>query len=184
MEFIKKNRVSFSFAVFITLIARDVILGIRPYDPLAFSDTSATLSLLAVIVGVFLRSWAAGVVRKSETLACTGPYAFTRHPLYLGSFLVAVGMGYLTGDVVNLFAVGAVAVIFYHPTIRSEERFLAGKFGKEWEEYCARVWAFFPRSAPRNVLAQWTFAQWLRNKEYKLASAAALGILAMSYFSY
>src|SRR5439155_3013450 len=41
--------------------------------------------------GLLLRAWASGHLRKNEMLATTGPYAYTRNPLYLGSFLIGLG---------------------------------------------------------------------------------------------
>ena len=43
------------------------------------------------VVGLLVRAWAAGHIRKNQTLAVSGPYAHTRNPLYLGSFILGVG---------------------------------------------------------------------------------------------
>ncbi len=56
-------------------------------------------SLILVVPGVWLRAYAAGYVRKNAELTQTGPYAYTRNPLYLGSIMIAFG-----------FAVAAVAL--------------------------------------------------------------------------
>src|SRR5712691_11798856 len=43
------------------------------------------------IIGLALRAWSAGHIRKNDALATSGPYAYTRNPLYLGSFLLGAG---------------------------------------------------------------------------------------------
>ncbi len=102
------------------------------------------LSLLAVAPGVWLRGYAAGYVRKNAELTTTGPYGFTRNPLYLGSMLIAFGFGAASG---SWWLVGALVVLFlaiYLPTIQGEEEYLRAHFAG-FDEYCAKV----PRLLPR-----------------------------------
>jgi protein-S-isoprenylcysteine O-methyltransferase Ste14 len=102
------------------------------------------LSLLAVVPGVWLRGYAAGYVRKNAELTTTGPYGYTRNPLYLGSMLIAFGFGAASG---NWWLVGVLVVLFlaiYLPTIQGEEEYLRAHFSG-FDEYCALV----PRLLPR-----------------------------------
>ncbi len=66
------------------------------------------LSLLLVVPGVGLRAYAAGYVRKNAELTFTGPYAYTRNPLYLGSMLIAFGFALAAGSWVILIALVAL----------------------------------------------------------------------------
>ena len=99
-----------------------------------------------VAVGVFLRAMASGHVKKNEQLATTGPYAYCRNPLYLGSIIIAIGFAVASRDVwVGIAIIGLFALI-YVPVIRSEEAFLRERF-PEFEGYARRV----PRLLPNTV---------------------------------
>jgi protein-S-isoprenylcysteine O-methyltransferase Ste14 len=105
------------------------------------------LSLLLVLPGLWLRGYAAGYVRKNAELTTTGPYGYTRNPLYLGSMSIAFGFGAAAG---NWWIVGTLAALFlaiYLPTIQSEEAFLRSRFAG-FDEYAARVPRLLPRFTP------------------------------------
>jgi protein-S-isoprenylcysteine O-methyltransferase Ste14 len=104
-------------------------------------------SLALVLPGLWLRGWAAGTVKKNRQLAITGPYAFTRNPLYLGSMLIAAGfaLALLSWPVALVLALGFL--IIYVPVIASEERFLRGAFA-EYDAYSRRVPRLLPRLTP------------------------------------
>ncbi|MBS1851759.1 MAG: isoprenylcysteine carboxylmethyltransferase family protein [Acidobacteria bacterium] len=97
-----------------------------------------------VLPGLLIRALASGHVKKNEELTTTGPYAYTRNPLYLGSLVLAVGFAVAARSL----WIAAVMVVFflvvYVPVIRSEEAFLRGKF-PQFEAYCQAV----PRLLPR-----------------------------------
>src|SRR5258707_6789515 len=78
------------------------------------------LSLLLVAPGVWLRAYAAGYVRKNAELTFTGPYAYTRNPLYLGSMMIAFGFAAAAGSWVLLVMLVALVSAIYLPTIQSE----------------------------------------------------------------
>lgn len=105
---------------------------------------SLGIGALVAVPGLALRAAAAGHVKKNEELTRTGPYAYTRNPLYLGSILMALGFA-IAGQ--NIW-IGAALVAFflaiYLPVIRSEENWLRGAF-PEFEEYAKRVPRLFPR---------------------------------------
>ena len=109
-------------------------------------------SLLLVVPGVWLRGYAAGYVRKNAELTTTGPYAYTRNPLYLGSMLIAFGFaggGGKLGGSWWLLAVLFAAI--YVPTIQGEEEYLRGHFAG-FEEYAAKVPRLLPRLTLRRSL--------------------------------
>ena len=104
-------------------------------------------SLVLVIPGLWLRGYAAGYVKKNAELTRTGPYAYTRNPLYLGSMLIAFGFALAAGRVwLGLLLVGLFLAIYW-PTILSEEAFLRGTF-PDFEAYAAAVPRLLPRLTP------------------------------------
>src|SRR5258705_11457440 len=102
------------------------------------------LSLLLVVPGVWLRAYAAGYVKKNAELTRTGPYAYTRNPLYLGSMLIAFGFAWASGSWVIFVALTALFLAIYLPTILSEEEYLRSQFAG-FDEYARQV----PRLLPR-----------------------------------
>jgi protein-S-isoprenylcysteine O-methyltransferase Ste14 len=99
---------------------------------------------IAIVPGLLIRALASGHVRKNEELATSGPYAYTRNPLYLGSLLI--GIGFAVAARSWWIGLGLILMFFaiYVPVIRGEEKFLREKF-REFEDYARRV----PRMLPR-----------------------------------
>jgi protein-S-isoprenylcysteine O-methyltransferase Ste14 len=118
------------------------------------SWTTLAWSLLLVVPGLWLRGYAAGFVTKNSQLTRTGPYAYTRNPLYLGSMLLAAGFAVAAGAIsTDRWWLGVVLVAMflaiYVPTILSEESYLRSAFAG-FEEYARRV----PRLLPRLTAAR------------------------------
>jgi len=109
-------------------------------------------SLLLVAPGLALRAYAAGYVKKNAELTTTGPYAATRNPLYLGSFVAALGFVAASRNVLLVFGFLLLFAAVYLPVIRSEERFLAAHF-PEFEGYRRAVPRLFPR--PFGMKRRW-----------------------------
>jgi protein-S-isoprenylcysteine O-methyltransferase Ste14 len=139
-------------------------------------------SLLLVLPGLWLRSYAAGYVKKNRELTVTGPYAHTRNPLYLGSMLMAAGFAaaLMSWPFALVLVVGFTVI--YVPVIASEEAFLRGTF-PEFAEYCKRVPRLIPRLSPGVMPGQETasgpagsfsFQLYRRHREYNSAIGAAL----------
>ena len=106
------------------------------------------LGAILIVPGLLIRALASGHVRKNEALATSGPYAYTRNPLYLGSLLIGIGFAVAARS----WWVGLVLVIMffaiYLPVIRDEEAFLRQKF-PEFDEYSRSVPRMLPRMSPR-----------------------------------
>jgi len=137
---------------------------------------SLGLGAILVIPGLVVRALASGHVRKNEALAVSGPYAYTRNPLYLGSLLM--GLGFAAAG--RSWWVGVVLVVMffaiYIPVIRDEEAFLRQKF-PEFDKYASRVPRMFPRLAPSpggDNPGAFSFALYWKHREYN----ALLGALA------
>ena len=94
--------------------------------------------------GLGIRAYASGYVRKNEELATTGPYAYTRNPLYLGSIIIAAGFALAARSWMIAATFLLMFLAIYLPVIRGEEEFLRQRF-PEFAEYERRV----PRLIPR-----------------------------------
>ena len=102
------------------------------------------LGSIVVLPGLWIRALASGHVRKNEALATSGPYAYTRNPLYLGSLLIGVGFAMAARS----WWIGLLLLVMffaiYIPVIRGEEELLRQKF-PEFDEYARQVPRMFPR---------------------------------------
>jgi protein-S-isoprenylcysteine O-methyltransferase Ste14 len=174
------RRVPLSIALFTGLIVIDlVVLRTRPRDFLSLDDPLAAVSLIVIFAGLAVRSWAAGTLRKQQQLATTGPYAFVRHPLYFGSFLMMVGFGTLVQDPITLWAVAGPVAWLYWQAIKSEERKVATLFPHEWTGYARRVPRLIPYRPATISLQDWSLAQWRRNSEHRAWLGAAVALVAI-----
>ena len=130
--------------------------------------------------GLLLRAWAAGHIRKNAELATSGPYAFTRNPLYLGSFFLGLGFTIGSGRWVLgiLFAVLFLGI--YLPVMRVESATLAQLFGEEFKDYAQSVPLFFPRFTPyRKGSGEFDSSLYLRYREYRAALGLGVAWLLM-----
>jgi protein-S-isoprenylcysteine O-methyltransferase Ste14 len=152
------------------LCAALFILFARPRP--ATLAAGAALSL----VGVLVRAWASGHIRKNDALAVSGPYAYTRNPLYLGSFILGLGFTIGAGRWWLGILFAALFLGIYLPVMRVESATLAQLFGDNYRVYSEEVPLFLPRVTPyRSSDARVTFdgSLYLRYREYR----AALGLL-------
>lgn len=155
----------FVFAAFFLWLA-------RPSVP------SLLLSLLLVVPGLWLRGYAAGYVRKNAELTQTGPYAYTRNPLYLGSVMAAFGFTAASRQWQLVLLLAVLFAFIYLPVIRSEEKFLRSQFAG-FDAYAARVPRLFPRLTREGLAEQNAGAfsrdRYWKHREYNsLMGAAAL----------
>lgn len=136
-------------------------------------------------LGLLVRGWAAGTIHKERQLTTTGPYAYTRNPLYLGTFFLGLGITVAGGHWIwpALFLVFYVGV--YGRTIRGEATLLGELFGERFRHYAANVPAFTPRLTPYRAPGVegpgFTFDQYRRNREWEalLGALAGFGFLAV-----
>ena len=126
------------------------------------------------VLGILIRAWASGHIRKNQNLAVSGPYAYTRNPLYLGSFVLGLGFTIASG----VWWLGLIFIILflgiYLPVMRVESNDLKELFGNDYEDYAERVPLFFPRvTAFKASQAKFDMDLYLRYREYR----AALGLI-------
>ena len=142
-----------------------------------------------VLFGLVIRGWAAGVLVKDSELTVSGPYAFIRNPLYLGSFVLGTGAVVAGGRL----WVGVLFLAFfagmYGTTMTRESGDLEARFGDSYRHYRESVPAFLPglaryRPPPGGAglgARPFSLARYVRNREYEaaLGAAAGLGLLAL-----
>lgn len=160
---------------------------------LALSTPSATSLLVGmpfVVFGVAVRTWGAGHLVKTDELVCTGPYAFVRHPLYLGTLSIATGFAAMLG---GRSALAALIVLlpwffgFYFPRKeRIEAQRLSALHGEAFERYRAAVPALWPngRAYAGRGAGRWRFARYDTNNELGTLLACCAGVLIVGVFAH
>lgn len=132
------------------------------------------------VVGLLLRGYAAGYLRKHERLATSGPYAFTRNPLYLGSVLLAAGFSVASNSWISTALLAAYLAVFYPMVIRREQTELRRMYGSAFEEYASRVPAFWPRLSPATPSVDlFSWARYRRNREYEAAIGMGIAMIVL-----
>jgi protein-S-isoprenylcysteine O-methyltransferase Ste14 len=132
-------------------------------------------------LGLWLRAVAAGHVRKSAEITTSGPYGYTRNPLYLGSMIVAAGFALAARNPWVALILAVLFAAIYYPVIRWEENYLRANF-PEFAAYSARVPRLFPKLRPENAETNpFSRELYLKHREYNalIGSAAMLAALAI-----
>ena len=133
--------------------------------------TPRTLLAGAVIalLGEGIRIWAAGHLEKGREVTSSGPYALTRHPLYLGSSVIALGLAVASASVLVAVIVIGYMALTLTAAIRTEEAHLTEKFGAAYPDY---------RAGRMSVERGFSLERAIRNREYR----AATGVLVVLAF--
>ena len=121
-----------------------------------------------IILGLLVRFWASGYIMKSRVLATSGPYAYTRNPLYLGNFILGFGISIISGSFWLVFYYFLAFIILYVGTIKEEQASLEGKFGSSYRDYTSSVPMFFPSLKPykRSDKLGFSLKQSFKNGEF------------------
>jgi protein-S-isoprenylcysteine O-methyltransferase Ste14 len=159
----------FAFAVFYFWLA-------RPTWP------SIAIGAVIALLGLWLRGFASGYVKKAQELTTTGPYAYTRNPLYLGSMIIAAGFAVAARSWWIAAGMAAMFLAIYIPVIRFEEDLLRGLFGPDFDAYMARVPRLLPRLRAEQAEAAGGFSRELyrKHREYQAAIGALLMLAALA----
>jgi protein-S-isoprenylcysteine O-methyltransferase Ste14 len=139
---------------------------------------SLEIGLPISLVGLALRAWAAGCLAKNQQLATSGPYAYTRNPLYLGTLVVAAGLSLAARSWGLGILFAAVFVFVYLPVIQNESEYLNVLFG-DYPAYSAAVPLLLPRVTPhrQGIVNPFRFSLYLTNQEYNAGAGFAAGML-------
>ena len=131
---------------------------------------SLQVGLPIAVIGQALRIWAAGHLEKSREVTTSGPYRFTRHPLYLGSSLMGLGLAIAARHWLVGVLIAAYLGLTLWTAIRTEEAWLRATFGDTYDRYA--------QGAMPGVSRRFTIERALRNKEYR----APIGLLIVGLF--
>jgi protein-S-isoprenylcysteine O-methyltransferase Ste14 len=163
-----------------------LLLAARP------TPLSVSVGFAIVTLGEALRFWAAGHLRKSVELVTSGPYRYTRNPMYLGRLIIFSGICVMARlpYFANLVVLLVGWILFFGYYLPRKERVeparLARLHGATYERYHAEVPALFPRSSPYADVATrgWSSDRFLRNREHWMA-AGLIGLsLLLLWISY
>lgn len=159
------------------LLAMVVLFLARP------TPVSILIGGLVGAVGLVIRAYAAGYLHKQEILTISGPYAYTRNPLYFGSSFLAAGAAIATH---SLWSAALLLIYFasvYRLVMRREEMELRLKHGAEFDAYAARVPLFFPRLTSSSTVdatkVAFSWRQFRKNHEYQATLGFVLLLLAL-----
>ena len=122
---------------------------------------------LIALAGEGVRVWAAGHLEKGREVTTSGPYAFTRHPLYVGSSIIGVGLAVASASAIVAVLVLAYLTITLTAAIRTEEQHLTEKFGEAYPDYRA--------GRATGESRRFSFGRAKRNREYR----AVVGLLVV-----
>lgn len=128
------------------------------------SSSSLAAGAFVALIGLAIRAWASGHLKKNQELATSGPYAHTRNPLYLGTFLL--GMGVAIGGGAAWFAAffAMVYLAIYVPVMLAERDTMRDLFPDEYQEYSKHVPLFVPRFTPYGGHSATSYAAQLKRR--------------------
>jgi protein-S-isoprenylcysteine O-methyltransferase Ste14 len=168
--------------------------------PLLLISARPTIASMAAgviisTIGLMIRAWASGYLRKNQELTTSGPYARTRNPLYLGTFILGTGIAIGSGTLWFVALFMALYLLIYVPVMFAEAETMRHLFSKEYEHYSQRVPLFLPRLTPyrapsvkqgAEALSERGFdtSRYLRHREYRAALGLAIvfALLAAKFF--
>jgi len=158
------------FVLFVSLLGS--------YNPMLFIIGSAIAA-----VGATVRMWASGYVMKNKELATNGPYAYVRHPLYVGNILLLIGFSIASTQWWSFILMGALLWFYYPPTISYEDNKLRDIFGAEWEAWSKNIHALIPTfgSKAGSVKSGWSFKKSLMQNAEPLIVVYLMGCLYLLY---
>jgi protein-S-isoprenylcysteine O-methyltransferase Ste14 len=123
---------------------------------------------IVALAGELIRIWAAGHLEKGQEVTQSGPYRLTRHPLYMGSAIIALGAAIATARLAAMAVIGAYMITTIVSAIRHEEASMRAAFGDQYDAYA------YSRAVP--IARPFSLARAIKNKEYK--TVAGLAVIA------
>ncbi len=194
MSLFTKNKFLVFLAKYRLKLALLVIIGYIIHKVFDYRDTPYSLykqgwgniGSMIVLMGLLVRSWAAGIINKNKILTKTGAYHICRHPLYLGSLLMSIGFLIILKDWFLWIILLIFMIFVYLPKIRREEVKLNEIFPGEYDIYKKETGMLFPKSLSMKKLNQkWSFKQWAHHTEYNAWLAAiAFSIALETWYNY
>jgi len=127
------------------------------------------------IGGLLLRGWAAGHLAKNQELATSGPFAYVRNPLYLGTLITAAGLVVAAREAWLALFFAAVFALVYLPAIELEEQHLRTIF-PGYAEYAACIGRFLPKARWQGQDSGFSWGLYRRNEEYKALAGFLIAV--------
>jgi protein-S-isoprenylcysteine O-methyltransferase Ste14 len=167
MEFRKVRRMPvFIGAILLLIFAKPEPIGM-------------VVGMILIIMGEAIRIWAAGHLQKNESLTVTGPYAYVKNPLYIGSILITAGFC-IFADNIYILAAATFAFCFQYIPYKKkvEGDRLKRIFGAQYADYDEKVPEYIPRWTPySNEKACWQFKNFIENSEEGIVLILIAGIV-------
>jgi len=167
------------------ILAPLLLIAARP------TPGSLIAGVLLALVGLIIRAWASGHLKKNQELTIAGPYAYTRNPLYLGTFIMGAGVAVATGALWFVALFIFFYLLIYLPVMSAEADYMRELFPDDYQTYNQHVPLFFPRITPYRPQGfegspskSFDPSLYLRHREYRAALGVAfvLALLAARYF--
>ena len=152
---------------------------------------AAGIGLIIALTGQLLRAVTIGLayIRRggkkrqvyADTLVTEGIFGHCRNPLYLGNFIIVLGLGCAANSLLFMLAGVPFFALAYWAIIAAEENYLRQKFGRQFDDYCARVSRLLPNFAGLGRTWRSTQFNWQRLvvKEYGSAYVWMSGIIVL-----
>jgi protein-S-isoprenylcysteine O-methyltransferase Ste14 len=155
------------------ILAPLLLIAARP------TRSSLIAGAALALIGLMIRAWASGHLRKNQELSVAGPYAYTRNPLYLGTFIMGTGIAVATGALWFVAIFIAFYLLIYLPVMSAEADYMKELFPDDYQIYSQKVPLFFPRVRPYRPPGfqggsskSFDPSLYLRHREYR----AAIGV--------
>jgi protein-S-isoprenylcysteine O-methyltransferase Ste14 len=166
---------------------RTFFLSVVPLLFLVVARPSLTLFALGCALAAFgeaIRVWAAGTIHKTKHVTTAGPYARVRHPLYFGSFFVALGYCFMSGHPGSFLIIMPLFFVFHGAAVWMEERTLAQVFGEEYRRYMRQVGRALPRLTPvdeQRGAFQWRQVTWNHEHVHALLTLGMAALFGLRF---
>lgn len=149
------------------------------------NPTTLGVGATVALAGVLVRAWAAGHIVKNGRLATTGPYAHTRNPLYVGTFLIMCGFAVIATPWLLLVVVALFALV-YGPVMRREAEHVRALHPDAYDAWARAVPMFVPRLTPwrgpeNTAAAPFDSRLYLYHKEWQAGLGYVLAVVWMTY---
>lgn len=169
VSWLNQWRVTAGIVMMVIVVGKSIYFKEAPHDLL--NPTPLVWGALAMVfLGAGIRIAALGTLSKNQVLAQTGIYSLARHPLYIGSAVLYTGFALLMNSPIYLYLGLPYVVLFFSAAALSEEQFLRGKFGAEFEAYRTSVPGFIP-------LGQWAPGEFSIAKAMKKGGAQLIFVV-------
>lgn len=134
------------------------------------------IGVAVAVAGLMIRAWASGCLKKNTELTTSGPYAHTRNPLYLGTFILGTGIAISSGAIWFAALFMTLYLLIYVPVMFAEAETLRKLFPAEYNQYSLSVPLFLPRLTPYRATQNESFAlsQYVKHREYRAALGLAI----------